>query len=48
MGELTGELEEFGSGSFIEKHVSSGPTIAHVLSLPQARANGRTSVRCRE
>jgi hypothetical protein len=25
VGKLTGELEDFGSGSFIEEHVSSGP-----------------------
>jgi hypothetical protein len=25
VGELTGELEEYGSGSFIEENVSNGP-----------------------
>jgi hypothetical protein len=45
VGELTGELEEFGSGSFIEEHVSSGPNnyAYSVLTL----GSGKRSYKCK-
>lgn len=45
VGELTGELEEFGSGSFIEEHVPSGPNsyAYSVLTL----GSGKQSYKCK-
>jgi len=45
VGELTGELEEFGSGSFIEEQVSSGPN-NYAYSILTSRS-GKRSYNCK-
>lgn len=45
VGELTGELEEFGSGSFIEEHVSSGPN--HYVYSILTSGTGKRLYKCK-
>jgi len=44
-GELTDELEEFGSGSFIEEHVQVAPAITPYSVLTSG--SGKRSYKCK-
>jgi len=47
LGDLTDELEEFGSGSYIEKFVSGGPKTMHSLWFAPLQENMQQNAKWR-
>jgi len=45
-GDLTDELEEFGSGSFIDQFVSGGPKTMRFRQFPPRPVNVQQNVKC--